>query len=248
MSSHEGNWGDLLSGKNAARSIALSGGIFADIDAWRLAFAFLLPVTLVYAWVVWRALPADSRKRKPSARLPLIQLLLLTAAVLAISIGSTESQLSYNLMGVALAVLMVALLIRQEFVSDTCLLPRNALRLRSPLLSLYLTIGLLVVGMTSETFVPYFLQNLHGQTPLMSGYLAALMAAGWTLAEIWSSGWRAKKVSLAIVAGPLLVLAGMAMLAFSVPVQSGSTRTLVVIISLGLYWLALVLDWAGHIC
>ncbi|BCQ43581.1 hypothetical protein ERHA55_11080 [Erwinia rhapontici] len=27
MSSHEGNWGDLLSGKNAARSIALSGGV-----------------------------------------------------------------------------------------------------------------------------------------------------------------------------------------------------------------------------
>ena len=210
------------------------GGIFADIDAWRLAFAFLLPVTFLYAWVVWRALPADSRKRSPAARLPLIQLLLLTAAVLAISIGSTESQLSYNLMGVALAVLMVALLIRQEFVSDTCLLPRNALRLRSPLLCLYLTIGLLVVGMTSETFVPYFLQNLHGQTPLMSGYLAALMAAGWTLAEIWSSGWRAKKVSLAIVAGPLLVLAGMAMLAFFVPVQNGSTRALVVMISLGL--------------
>lgn len=60
------------------------------------------------------------------------------------------------------------------------------------------------------------------------------MAAGWTLAEIWSSGWRAKKVSRAIVAGPLLVLAGMVMLAFFFPLQSDSGRMLVVIISLGL--------------
>lgn len=210
------------------------GGIFADIDAWRLAFVFLLPMTAIYAWVVWRALPAESRQRGPAGRLPLIQLLLLTGAVLAISIGSTKSQLSANLTGVALAMLMIALLIRQEWVSEACLLPRNALRLRSPLLSLYLTIGLLVMGMTSETFVPYFLQNLHGQTPLISGYLAALMAAGWTLAEIWSSGWRAKKVSRAIVAGPLLVLAGMVILAFFFPLQSDSGRMLVVIISLGL--------------
>ena len=27
MSPHEGNWGDLLSGKNALRSVALSGGV-----------------------------------------------------------------------------------------------------------------------------------------------------------------------------------------------------------------------------
>jgi len=210
------------------------GGIFADIDAWRLAFGFLLPVTFIYAWVVWRALPDDSEERRPATRLPWVQLMLLTAAVLAISIGSTSSALTDNLIGVGLAVLMMALLIRQELRSDACLLPRNALRLSSPLLPLYLTIGLLVVGMTSETFVPYFLQNLHGQTPLMSGYLAALMAAGWTLAEIWSSGWRARRVSLAIIIGPILVLAGMAILSFSLPVQSDYGRTLVVIISLGL--------------
>lgn len=61
------------------------------------------------------------------------------------------------------------------------LLPHQALRRGSALASLYATVTLLVIGMTSEIFVPYFLQTLHGQSPLISGYIAATMAAGWTL-------------------------------------------------------------------
>lgn len=210
------------------------GGIFADINAWRLAFGFLVPVTLLYAWLIRYALPVDGRDRGAAAPLPGLQLLLLTAAVLAISIGSTDARLSSNLIGVAVAVLLMALLVRRELKGGNVMLPRNALRLHSPLLMLYLTIGLLVVGMTSETFVPYFLQYLHGQTPLMSGYLAALMAAGWTLAEIWSSGWRGRRIMLAIVAGPVIVLIGMVMLALFIPAQTGQAWLPLTAISLGL--------------
>lgn len=210
------------------------GGIFADINAWRMAFGFLAPVSLLYAWLIWRALPADGHERGPAAPLPGIQLLLLTAAVLAISLGSTKVELSYNLLGVGVAVILVAILVGRERQGGAGLLPRNALRLHSPLLMLYLTIGLLVIGMTSETFVPYFLQHLHGQSPLMSGYLAALMAAGWTLAEVWSSGWQGKRITLAIVIGPVLVLAGMVMLALATPVQSAGGIMLLVAISLAL--------------
>jgi len=210
------------------------GGIFADINAWRLAFGFLVPVTLLYAWLIRYALPAEGRDRGAAIPLPGLQLLLLTAAVLAISIGSTDARLSSNLIGVTVAVLLMALFVRRELKGGNVMLPRNALRLHSPLLMLYLTIGLLVVGMTSETFVPYFLQYLHGQTPLMSGYLAALMAAGWTLAEIWSSGWRGRRITLAIVAGPVIVLIGMVMLALFIPAQTGQAWLPLTAISLGL--------------
>lgn len=210
------------------------GGIFADINAWRLAFGFLVPVTLLYAWLIRYALPAEGRDRGAAMPLPGLQLLLLTAAVLAISIGSTDARLSSNLIGVTVAVLLMALFVRRELKGGNVMLPRNALRLHSPLLMLYLTIGLLVVGMTSETFVPYFLQYLHGQTPLMSGYLAALMAAGWTLAEIWSSGWRGRRITLAIVAGPVIVLIGMVMLALFIPAQTGQAWLPLTAISLGL--------------
>lgn len=197
------------------------GGVFAQMDAWRAAFGALVPVTLLYAALVWLVLPTRGREGAAAAgKLPVAQLLLLTVAVLAVSAGSVSPDPRWNAAGVALAIVLMLLLARKESISQTRLLPKNALRRGSPLLALYATIGLLVVGMTSETFVPYFLQTLHAQTPLLSGYLAALMAAGWTVAEIWSSGWKDGGIRRAIVSGPALVLAGMVMLAFSAPLHA----------------------------
>ena len=211
------------------------GGVFAQMDAWRAAFGSLVPMTLLYMLLVWLVLPARDRDDTAAAsRLPLMQLLLLTVAVLAVSVGSMSSAPLWNLAGVALAAVSTLLLVRREFTSETRLFPRNALRLDSPLLALYLTIGLLVVGMTSETFVPYFLQVLHAQTPLVSGYLAALMAAGWTVSEIWSSGWKHENVRRAIANGPVLVLAGMVVLAFSTPLHAQGDWTVLGFIGLGL--------------
>ena len=211
------------------------GGIFAEMDAWRAAFGMLIPVTLLYMLLIWLVFPARHHEAAtPGGKLPVIQLVLLTAAVLAVSAGSMSSDAKINIAGVIAAAVLMLILVRQERTSETRLLPRNALRLNSPLLALYATIGLLVIGMTSETFVPYFLQMLHGQSPLLSGYLAALMAAGWTVSEIWSSGWQHKGINRAIMTGPALVLAGMVILAFSLPVDAQGEWTVLALICLGL--------------
>ena len=39
---------------------------------------------------------------------------------------------------------------------------------------------LMLVALASDIYIPYFLQGLHGVTPLVSGYLVALLALGWT--------------------------------------------------------------------
>ncbi|WP_222887773.1 MFS transporter [Enterobacter sp. C2] len=211
------------------------GGIFAEMDAWRAAFGMLVPVTLLYMVLVWLVFPARNHEEAtPVGKLPVVQLLLLTAAVMAVSTGSMSSAPVINIAGVIVAIVLILFLIRQEFTSETRLLPRNALRFNSPLLALYITIGLLVIGMTSETFVPYFLQVLHGQTPLLSGYLAALMAAGWTVSEIWSSGWQSRGINRAIISGPMVVLVGMVILAFSLPVHAQGDWTVLSFICLGL--------------
>lgn len=194
------------------------GGVFAEMGAWRAAFGILAPITILYIIMVWRIMPNRSQTENVAApQLPVVQLILLTLAVLVVSIGSTSPDPLWNIGGLAVAALLLSGLVRRELTSNRRLLPQNALRWHSPLLPLYLTIGLLVIGMTSETFVPYFLQVLHGQTPLVSGYLAAMMAAGWTVSEVWSSGWQARGIRNAIVTGPVLVLAGMLILAFSTP-------------------------------
>jgi MFS family permease len=83
---------------------------------------------------------------------------------------------------------------------------------------------LLAITVTSgEIFVPLFLQVLHHQSPLVAGYLAALMAAGWTLGSIASAGASGRGVGRVIVIGTLLGLAGMAALTVLVPTASDGT-------------------------
>ena len=106
--------------------------------------------------------------------------------------------------------------------------------------------SLLAVAVTSgEIFVPLFLQVLHHQSPLVAGYLAALMAAGWTLGSIVSAGITGANVRRAILAGPILGVVGMLSLALLMPGESpGNAQTLAPIcVALALIGMGVGLAW-----
>lgn len=65
--------------------------------------------------------------------------------------------------------------------------------------------------------MPLFFQVLHNQSPLVAGYLAALMGGSWTLGSIGSSGVTGKSVNRVILAAPIMGIAGMVTLAILVP-------------------------------
>lgn len=90
-----------------------------------------------------------------------------------------------------------------------------------------------MLGMQPEIFVPY-LQHLDGQSPLWAGYLAALMAIGWTVASFLSSRWQENGGDRLIVAGPALALAGLIGLALFLPVHGAGEWWLLAAICLGL--------------
>ncbi|NVZ77117.1 MFS transporter, partial [Pseudomonas gingeri] len=167
-------------------------------------------------------------------RLPMPQLTLLAAAVLAVCAGSVSTLPGWNLLGIAACMVLVAVLIRVESTAEIRLLPEGAFHLGTPLCALYATTSLLVIGMSSDIFMPYFLQHLHGQSPLIAGYMTALMAAGWTVAEIGSSGWTGRNVQRAIISGPVIVLAGLVILALTTPLSDLGNWTLLAAICLGL--------------
>lgn len=221
------------------------GGIFAEMDAWRAAFGALVPVSIAYILLTSSVLPKRDKNQPPVGRLPLLQLFLLATAVLAVCAGSVSPLPTWNIAGIAISIVLVFLLVRHESKTLTRLLPINALRLNAPLCALYATMGLLVIGMTSEIFVPYFLQTLHGQTPLISGYLAALMAAGWTLSEVISSGWKDRGIRRAIISGPVFVLLGLVILAIATPFNSGGDWALLtpICIALTLVGFGIGLGW-----
>ncbi|MDN5370766.1 MAG: hypothetical protein PWP74_2074 [Shewanella sp.] len=194
------------------------GGIFAQLHAWRYAFGLLVPVTLLFGGLVWRTLPAQQVKSSSADPLPLTQLILLTSAVLVVSAGSLSVHGWVNLGAIVVVMLMMLLLRQQEFTAKVRLLPRNALSLSSPLCWLYMTMTLLMVGLSCEIYVPYMLQHLHGQAPLAAGYITAAAAAGWTLSEMTSSGWTGLRVNQSIISGPAILAVGLLLLLASVPV------------------------------
>ncbi len=197
------------------------GGIFAELGVWRAAFWSLIPVAVLFALLAAVVLPKRSAERSERSPLPLAQLVFLTSAVLAVSAGSVSPTLAWNFAGLGAAAILTALLIGTESRARHRLLPASAFSITSALGALYATMSLLAVAVTSgEIFVPLFLQVLHHQSPLIAGYLAALMAAGWTLGSITSSGASGKGIRRAILAGPILGLTGMVALAVLIRTES----------------------------
>lgn len=83
---------------------------------------------------------------------------------------------------------------------------------------LFVTISVLAITVTtSEMFIPLFLQVLHGQTPLVAGYLTVIMSAGWTMGSIMSSGRQGRRAEKAVRMAPFVAFAGMALLALLMP-------------------------------
>lgn len=79
-----------------------------------------------------------------------------------------------------------------------------------------------------EIFVPYFLQTLHGMSPLHAGYLTAIMSASWTAGSVISSSMASDWPERALRVGPLAGLAGLLGLLLLVP--GGSSGAAIVAI------------------
>lgn len=204
------------------------GGMFAQWGMWRAAFGVVAVIAIIFAVLASGVLPRREQQGGATAKvsIPLIQLALLTLAVLAISTGSTSSDVLQNVLSLGLAGILGVALVAVEKRSSNKLLPSGTFQFRSAIATLYTMMSLLVLTVTSgEVFAPLFLQVLHQQSPLVAGYLAALMGAGWTVGAVISSGLSGQAIQRAILAGPILGLLGMVGLAVLVPVTSG-----------GMYW------------
>jgi MFS family permease len=222
------------------------GGIFAEFNIWRAAFWTLMPLAAVFVILAIVVLPVRSRDKSEALRLPLAQLLLLTAASLVISTSSVAQTAVWGIAGMLAGFLLVVLLAVTEARASHRLLPRGTLKFRTALGALYATVALLVMASTSEIFVPYFLQVLHGQSPLIAGYLAALAAAGWSAGSILSSSWSGAAGLRTILASPIILLVGILALMVLLPLAGGRADWLlltVVSVALALVGLGIGIGW-----
>jgi hypothetical protein len=123
---------------------------------------------------------------------------------------------------VGLAVLAIIALGVIDRHRETRLLPSGAFSWGSPLAALFAAMLLLNMAIICDMSVPLFVQNLHGQSPLVAGYMVALVAVGWSGGSIVTANWTGTRAQAAIVAGP--VLQAIAILGLALVPRPATTR------------------------
>lgn len=195
------------------------GGVFAQFGIWRWAFGSLAIATAAMAALVPGALPARDRTAAPPAsvaRLPVWSLVLLGGAALAISVAGVQHSLPAVAAVLALGVALVVGFLIVDRRTSAAVLPRAAFG-PGGLKWMYITIGLLMAATMVDMYVPLYGQRLAHMTPVVAGFLGAVLAIGWTVSEIASASVDRTRVVVFLVAGsPAVMAAGLAVVALTV--------------------------------
>lgn len=197
------------------------GGLFAESGNWRMAFWVLLPVSAAQALIVLLQLRGVAKSGTGQVRVPVLKIILLALSVLSVALAGQFEQTGAKLAGVACGLAFGMLVARLDQRPGVQLLPTGAYRLDSVMGKVFACVCLLMIGTTTEIFVPYFLQTIHGYTPLLAGYMTAAMAGGWSIASLLSSGRADGGADRMVRLGPLLMTVSLAALAVLLPLQDG---------------------------
>lgn len=197
------------------------GGSFAAVDFWRGAFWINAPFVLLFLSVAWARLPADRPLPGEVPQFPYGRMALLTAGVMSVGIASEGATLAarIGLIGLALALVFTTFQLDRSGVNR--LFPSHPL-------SWFTTTGtgywaMFLASMTHTVigvFLPLALQELHGQSPIVAGYMMAILAIGWTLASLATAKWRGRAVIAAMILGLSLCVLGLTGLAWGVTTLS----------------------------
>ncbi|MGV0625383.1 MFS transporter [Mycolicibacter minnesotensis] len=193
-----------------------AGGLFAQFGIWRWAFGVMTVLTAAMAVAVIAVMTTGERgHRGEPMKIPVRSLLLLGGAALAV----TVAQLPNNLIGAASLLLVGGILLAVFLVVDrrsqAAVLPPSAFR-PGRQKWIYLTLGLLMATTKANLYIPLLGQRLAHLAPVMAGFLGAALSTGWMLSEIASASVSRVRVVIALViSGPLVMAAGLAVVAFA---------------------------------
>lgn len=198
------------------------GGIFAESGHWRLAFWSVIPVITLLLFLVCTQIEAGKSQDSQKIKVPMGKLLVLAVSVLCVSWASLSVNWMVNAGGLLLAVILSVLTGRADRHSDANLLPRGTYQWGGLLAVLYGCIALLSLAITVEVFIPYFLQTIHHQSPLIAGYFMASLSFGWTAGSFVSAGRSDTTTQRYVQFGPLVSGCGLLGLAVMMPLSFGT--------------------------
>ena len=163
----------------------LVGGVFARYGHWRGAFVAVAAIAVVLTLGAFRWLPATRPVTKHEAALPRRASRFICAAIASASSAAVTSLPLAKAVLIALAVALLAAMLRLDRKAPAPLLPGDAFSLSTPTgVGMWLILLTAVAYSPLQIFIPIFLQSLHGLDPLSAGYGVACASLGWTAAAL----------------------------------------------------------------
>jgi MFS family permease len=186
------------------------GGLFAQIDAWRVTFVGLAVVSALIGIVALRSLPRTTRGRS-SDPVPWLSLVLLAGGVSAVGIASVVPGGVGTVVALVVGVVLCAWFLRHEQRGGNGILPKITFAAGSSLGWVYLAVAVLAFAIGTEAFIPLFGQEIGGLMPFVAGLLGAALSLGWSVTQVFTAnatGVRSRRAL--IVVGPFVVAVGLA--------------------------------------
>lgn len=189
------------------------GAIFAELGIWRGAFWSLLAFAALFAVLAWRLITGEFGHGRLS-HIPYLRLALLCLAVLSMSATSLAISPLVQIVLILASVAMAALALVCDARSERRIFPRGAALPTSPIGAVCWILFLVsIVLAVATTFTTFYLQALHGATPLIAGYLFSAQSVMWMLSALVVASARAGREPVFIIAGLVMILASTATIA-----------------------------------
>lgn len=198
----------------------LLGGVFANLGNWRAAFLTTAVVAVSLGVLTLFALPKMVREEGgPARHFPAGRLALVCLAIAVLSAAALGDGLVQKSVLLIVALMVFVFMLRLDRRSGSPLLPTDAFSLTTVTgTSLAIALLMSVVFTQMASFLPLFLQRVHGAEPLTAGYMVALASLSWTAVAVSVSGLNEPWPSRLIVLGPVFTLVGLLGMAWLVPV------------------------------
>lgn len=166
------------------------GGVFSQLGIWRWIFFVNVPLCLLAGALIWRNFAERVERRQHD--IDYLGSGLLTVGMTLVILGVLEggqawawsSPTSLVVFGVGALLLALFLLVERRAAEPVLPLWVLSRRLLATTTFLALGIGVILIGLTS--FVPTYLENSLGVSPLVGGLALAALTLGWPLAATFS--------------------------------------------------------------
>ena len=196
------------------------GGAFATIGEWRLAYwTFALQGLLLIPAVLYLLREAEPTVKMTGERIPIVRLLLLSAAILLVAISGAYYHPLGSPLLIALGCLaLILFVVRDRQATRARMLPIEVTDPGHAIGNGILTTLLLCISIMSFlVYGPLILIELYGLSPLEAGFIVLLESVAWGSAAIVFSGIGFAAEPRLIRAGSAIVLSGLIVMSIVFP-------------------------------